>query len=390
MEKKKNRLELADIFSSHADDLLQGSTLCAEQLKAFNAIRQCRSAALGGHIDQCASCGHTRPSYNSCRNRHCPRCQSLKNVQWVDKLAASLPPVKHFHVVYTIPSCLHRLFYLNQEKAYSLLFKAAGKTLMQCAANPNFLGAQAGAVAILHTWGQTLVYHPHIHMIVPAGGLSEDLSEWIPSGKKFFLPVKVLSAMFRGILCRLLEQAVNNQEMKLPDEIESFSVLKQKCYLKPWVVYCEKPFSGSQRLIKYLGNYTHRVAISNHRLISHQDGKVTFSFKDYKQAAEVKAITLDALEFIRRFMQHVLPNGFYKIRYFGFMAICNIKTKLSECFALIGKTAFLSQLEGLPTIEVWRSLTGIDPLRCPKCGASKMKRLLLSDIKNEPIIINPG
>lgn len=372
MENKKNHVELADIFSSHAQDFLQSNRLCPEQVKAFTAIMQCRTAALGGHIDRCDECGFTRPSYNSCRNRHCPKCQSLKNAQWVDKLAANLPPVKHFHMVFTIPSILHHLFYLNQGKAYSLLFKAAGKALMQCAANPDFLGAQAGAVAILHTWGQTLTYHPHIHMIVPAGGLSEDLSEWIPSGKKFFLPVKVISAVFRGILCRLLEQAIHAGEIKLPEQEKSFKSLKQDCYLKPWVVYCEKPFSGSQSLVRYLGNYTHRVAISNHRLISHQDGRVTFSFKDYAQAGQAKEITLDALEFIRRFMQHVLPKGFYKIRYFGFMAICNIKSKLAECFTLIGKTAFLSQLEGLSAIDVWRSITGIDPLKCPKCGVGKM------------------
>lgn len=377
MENKKQPMELAEIFSSHANDFLQNNKLCPEQLKAFHAIMQCRTAALGGHVDRCDNCGFTRPSYNSCRNRHCPKCQSVKNAQWVDKLAANLPAVKHFHVVFTIPACLHKLFYLNQGKAYSLLFKAAGKALMQCAANPGFLGAQAGAVAILHTWGQTLVYHPHIHMIVPAGGLSEDLSEWVPSGKKFFLPVKVLSAVFRGILCRLLEQSVTTGEIKLPEGIKSFKKIKDDCYLKRWVVYCEKPFSGSARLIRYLGNYTHRVAISNHRLISQQDGKVTFSFKDYAQAAEVKVITVDALEFIRRFMQHVLPHGFYKIRYFGFMAICNIKSKLAECFSLIGKTTFLSQLEGLPAIEVWRSITGIDPLRCPKCGSGKMLKQLL-------------
>lgn len=372
MENKKQHIELADIFSRHADDFLQNNTLCPEQLKAFRAVMQCRTAALGGHIDRCDSCGFTRPSYNSCRNRHCPKCQFVKKAQWVDKLSANLPPVKHFHVVFTIPSCLHQLFYLNQGNAYSLLFKAAGKTLVQCAENPNFLGAQIGAVAILHTWGQTLVYHPHIHMIVPAGGLSHDLSEWVPSGKKFFLPVKALSAVFRGILCRLLEKAIISGEIKLPDEIDSFKKIKDKCYLKHWVVYCEKPFSGTDRLIRYLGNYTHRVAISNHRLIAQQDERVTFSFKDYTQHAVTKTITLDANEFIRRFMQHVLPSGFYKIRYFGFMAICNIKSKLAECFTLIGKTTFLSQLEGLPAIDVWRNITGIDPLKCPRCCIGKM------------------
>jgi hypothetical protein len=372
MENKKQSIEFADIFSGQAKDFLLKHALCAEQLKAFNAIMQCRTAVLGGHVDRCDNCGYTRQSYNSCRNRHCPKCQFVKKAQWVDKLAANLPPVKHFHVVFTIPGCLHKLFYINQSKAYSLLFEAAGKALMQCAANPAFLGAQAGAVAILHTWGQTLVYHPHIHMIVPSGGLSEDQMEWIPAGKKFFLPVKALSAVFRGILCRLLEQAVADGEIKLPDEVFSFSSVKNQCYQKQWVVYCEKPFSCADNLIQYLGNYTHRVAISNHRIRNYQDGKVSFCYKDYKSAGINKMITLDADEFISRFLQHVLPCGFYKIRYFGFMAMCNMKLKLQACFELIEKAAFLPILEGLTALEVWRSITGSDPLCCPKCNTGKM------------------
>jgi len=372
MENKKQSIELADIFSGQSKNFLRKHTLCAEQLKAFNAIMQCRTAVLGGHVDRCENCGYTRQSYNSCRNRHCPKCQFVKKAQWVDKLAANLPPGKHFHVVFTIPGCLHKLFYINQGKAYSMLFEAAGKALMQCAANPAFLGAQAGAVAILHTWGQTLVYHPHIHMIVPAGGLSEDMMEWIPAGRKFFLPVKALSAVFRGILCRLLEQAVAEGEIKLPEDIISFSSVKNQCYQKPWVVYCEKPFSCAENLIQYLGNYTHRVAIFNHRIRNYQDDKVSFCYKDYKAAGIKRMITLDADEFISRFLQHVLPCGFYKIRYFGFMAMCNMKLKLQACFDLIEKAAFLPVLEGLTALEVWRSITGNDPLRCPKCNTGKM------------------
>jgi hypothetical protein len=384
MENKRQSIELADIFSSHEKDFLQNHKLCPEQLKAFNAIMQCRTAVLGGHIDCCDNCGYTRQSYNSCRNRHCPKCQFVKKAQWVDKLAANLPAVKHFHVVFTIPKCLHKLFYINQDKAYSLLFKAAGKALIQCAANPQFLGAQVGAVAILHTWGQTLVYHPHIHMIVPAGGLSEDQMEWVPAAKKFFLPVKVLSNVFRGILCRLLEQAVVDGSVKLPDGLIDFKSVKAQCYQKKWVVYCAKPFSDSDRLIQYLGNYTHRVAISNNRIMSYQDGKVCFCFKDYKAAGISKRITLDANEFISRFMQHVLPCGFYKIRYFGFMAMRNMQTKLSQCFNLIEKAAFLPVLEGITALEVWRNITGGDPLCCPKCKTGKMMlqtALVINDLE---------
>lgn len=381
MENSRQNIELADIFSSHEKDFLQNHTLCPEQLKVFNAIMQCRTAALGGHMERCDTCGYTRQSYNSCRNRHCPKCQFIKTAQWVDKLAANLPAVKHFHVVFTIPNCLHKLFYINQSKCYSLLFKATGKALLHCAANPRFMGAQVGAVGILHTWGQTLTYHPHIHMIVPAGGLSEDQMEWVPSSKKFFLPVKVLSSVFRGILCRLLEQAIVAGDVKLPQDLGDFKSLKAQCYQKKWVVYCEKPFSDSNRLIQYLGNYTHRVAISNNRILEHHNGRVSFCYKDYKSAGISKSVSLDANEFIRRFMQHVLPCGFYKIRYFGFMAMCNMKEKLALCFDLIGKTAFLPVLQGLTALEVWRYITGADPLCCKMCKTGKMVPLMgMTDI----------
>jgi len=210
-------------------------------------------------------------------------------------------------------------------------------------------------------------------MIVPAGGLSEDQMEWVPAGKKFFLPVRVLSKVFRGILCKLLEHAVVNDSVKLPDGLMNFKSVKAQCYQKKWVVYCEKPFSDSDRLIEYLGNYTHRVAISNQRIQDHQDGKVCFCFKDYKSAGINRSITLDANEFISRFLQHVLPCGFYKIRYFGFMAMRNMQSKLARCFDLTEKSAFLPVLEGMTALEVWRNITGRDPLCCPICRTGKMK-----------------
>lgn len=372
MENKKQNIELSDIFRSHQEVFLQKQKLCAEQRKAFKAIMQCRTSALGGHIDRCNNCGYTKQAYNSCRNRHCPKCQFVKKAQWIDKLAGNLPPVKHFHVVFTIPACLHKLFYINQKMAYSLLFKAAGNALMQCAKNPKFLGAQVGAVAILHTWGQTLTYHPHIHMIVPAGGLSDDNMEWIPTDKKFFLPVKVLSAVFRGILCKFIDKAIIEGDIKLPIDIVDFKAIKEKCYKTNWVVYCEKPFSCSDSLINYLGNYMHRVAISNNRIIKHQDDKVAFSIKDYKSDGIRKNIKLDAEEFIRRFLQHVLPSGFFKIRYFGFMSLSNMQSKLAKCFELIEKVSFIPVLQGLSALEVWRNITGQDPLCCPKCKIGKM------------------
>jgi len=386
MENKKQAVELADIFRACGDDFLRTHNLCHDQLKAFDAITKCRTSALGGHADQCDHCGHIKQSYNSCRNRHCPKCMLIRKMQWVDKLAANLPPVKHFHVVFTIPSCLHTLFYINQSKAYGLLFKAAGQALLQCAANPDFLGAQSGAVAVLHTWGQTLVYHPHIHMIVPAGGLSADQMEWIPSPKKFFLPVKVLSNLFRGILCRFLEMAVANNEIALPNNIPDFSVLKKQCYQKKWVVYCQKPFAGAEGIIRYLGNYTHRVAISNHRINSFENEKVTFSYKDYKTGAMCKNLTLEATEFIRRFLQHVLPCGFYKIRYFGILALCNLGSKMETCLNLIAKNNYLPVLEGLNAVEVCQIVSGKDLCNCPVCKIGKMRTILAI----RPAILKPG
>jgi hypothetical protein len=303
----------------------------------------------------------------------------------VDKLAANLPPVKHFHIVFTIPQCLHKLFFLNQGKTYNLLFRAAGQALMKCAADPKLMGVQAGAVCVLHTWGQTLVYHPHIHMIVPAGGLSEDQMEWIPSHKKFFLPVKILSNVFRGLLCQILEQAVTAGDINLPDGTPDFGLLKDQCYLKNWVVYCQKPFAGPQNIIQYLGNYTHRVAISNQRIQSFENGKVTFGYKDYKSGAKQKSITLEADEFIRRFLQHILPCGFYKIRYFGILAICNIKSKLTQSIRLIGKAVYFPVLEGLTAVEVWSTVSGHDLLSCPKCKIGKL-------VNKQALVVNlePG
>ena len=372
MENKKQNTELADIFLKHKDEFYKSHRLCPEQSKAYDAIISCRTSTLGGHINKCDHCGFIRQAYNSCRNRHCPKCQFIKQVQWVDKLKANLIPVRYFHIVFTIPQCLHKTFYINQSVAYGLMFKAAGEALKICAANPKFLGAGTGAVGVLHTWGQTLTYHPHIHMIVPAGGLSEDGTEWIASGKRFFLPVKVLSGLFRGILSRLIGQAVAKNVIKLPDDIHGFGHLKNLIYSKKWVVYAKNPFAGPHRVIEYLGNYTHRVAISNHRIIAETDGKVTFRYKDYRNGKLNRYITLNAEEFIMRFLRHVLPCGFYKIRYFGLLAQCNAKTKLETCFTLIETDGFLPQLEGLPAIDVLQILTGKNPVCCPKCGKGKM------------------
>jgi len=256
-----------------------------------------------------------------------------------------------------------------------MLFKASAHALKTATTNPKFLGAQTGAVAVLHTWSQTLSYHPHIHMIVPAGGLSEDDMEWVSSGKNFFLPVKVLGGLFRGILCSYLEKTIIKGLLKLPNDLSNFKQFKNQLYKKPWNVYVKKPFANPERVVEYLGKYTHRVAISNHRIISDRDGNITFRCKDNKTGMFTKQITLDVNEFIRRFMQHILPCGFYKIRYFGIMALCNMQEKNELCFELIGKESFLPLLEGLPAFDVFREVTGKDPFCCPVCKKGKMKAI---------------
>ncbi|MDD2411795.1 MAG: IS91 family transposase [Bacteroidales bacterium] len=370
----RQNMELSDIFRHHAEIYKKSNILCVEQIKALNAISLCRTSMLGGHESFCESCGYVRNGYNSCRNRHCPKCQFIKKEQWVDKLASNLPPVKHFHFVFTIPHELNTLFMLNQGEAYNLLFKASAQSLMTLAAKNQHIGIQAGAVSVLHTWGQNLSYHPHIHMIVPAGGLSEDQMEWIYSSEKFFLPVKIMSLVFRGILFQLMEQAIKNETIKLSSDILNIAHLKSICYKKKWVVYAEKPFSNVNGIVKYLGNYTHRVAISNNRLIEHDGHNVTFIYKDYKNNGIKKTIKLDANEFIRRFLQHVLPCGFCKIRYYGFLSIRNMGETLKLVYKLISKTVYFSRLEGLCASDVWRELTGKDPFRCPKCNDGLMLR----------------
>lgn len=368
---QKHAVELSDIFRQHEELFSSGYQLCAVQRKAYTAITQCRTAKLGGHRYQCDQCRHASQAYNSCRNRHCPKCQFVKKSQWVDKLAANLPPTKHFHIVFTIPPCLHPVFYANQKQAYGFLFKAAGEALGRCAANIRFLGARYGAVAVLHTWGQTLTYHPHLHMIVPAGGLSEDAREWIPAHPKFFVDVKILSNVFRGMLWRLIESAIQAQQMRIPDGTAPES-LKQVCYRKNWVVYCEKPFKSPENVIAYLGNYTHRVAISNHRILAHENDQVTFRYKDYRNQGVSKNLTLDAYEFIRRFLQHILPEGLSKIRYFGFLALRHLKENVDQCIALLGKTVYLPILAGLNSLEVIQQLTGKNPFHCPVCQHGRM------------------
>lgn len=372
---KRSDIEVADVFRDCQQQLAQAN-LCSVQRKAVFDILRCRTMAAGGHLDQCSSCGYQRPAYNSCRNRHCPKCQYIKQVQWVDKLTGRLMPCRYFHIVFTIPEQLNPLFMYNQSPCYDLLFRAAWSALQKAGNNPRFLGAQVGTVAVLHTWGQTLSYHPHIHMIVPAGGLSEDNIEWMHSPKKFFVPVKALSSMFRGILIKSIMHLLKSGTLKIPDSYPDVPTLKQQLYQKRWQVYAKKAFGGMQSVLSYLGRYTHRVAISNQRLVSLKDGKVCFAYRDYRKGNKHGTMTLPVTEFCRRFLQHILPHGYYKIRYFGILAAVNMPTKREQAISLIGKTMLLPQWEGLPAYEIIQSITGKDPLLCPLCKQGRMLRIM--------------
>ena len=371
-ENKRQELELADILSFSLEGPQKGYKLCNVQKKAIKDITTCRTAAKGGHFSYCTNCSHKEQSYNSCRNRHCPKCQFIKQEQWVDKLKGRLLPGRYFHIVFTLPGLLRPLFYINQQNCYDILFQSAKEALIKVGSNPDFLGAEVGAVAVLHTWGQNLAYHPHIHMLVPAGGLSEDGTEWVVAPKKFFVPQKALALIFRGIMVKNIGEEMSKAALVLPEKFPDFKELKQKLYLKDWNVKSKKAFGGINSVLKYLGKYTHRVAISNSRLKKLEDGKVKFSYKNYRKHGLIDTMELDVFEFTKRFLQHILPLGFYKIRYIGILATKHIHTKREKAIDLIGKTMWLPVLEGLTSYEVIKSLTGKEPLLCPVCKKGLM------------------
>ena len=373
-ENKRHPHELAQILREYGQQYGMQYNLCAHQQKTMNAIIDCRTNALGGHTARCNSCGFEMQAYNSCRNKHCPKCQFIKQEQWIDKLKGRLLPVRHFHLVFTVPDTLHNIFYINQRYCYNALFSAAWQSVQKTAKNHSFLGAQAGAVALLHTWSQTLMYHPHIHMIVPAGGLSEDHMEWIKSGTKFFVPIKVIGKIFRDILCHYIETGIMEGNIKLPDN-QNWERLKNQLYEKNWIIYAQKPLSGVNSVLQYLGRYSHRVAIANSRIVQIEKDNVSFSYKDNRNHGIQKIMTIPALEFIRRFMQHILPDNFYKIRYYGIMAAIHTRTLLEQCLDLLGKVSYMPILDGLSVMEAYRKITGKEPFLCPECKKGIMMML---------------
>jgi putative transposase/transposase-like zinc-binding protein len=345
-----HRLEVADVFRQHEQEFLQrwGDTLSAQQLRAFRDICACRTAALGAHLEQCDHCPHQAIAYNSCRNRHCPKCQSTARDKWLAARSAELLPVPYCHVVFTLPQELSALGLQNPRLIYDVLFRAVSETLLTIAVDRRHLGAHVGFLAVLHTWSQKLLHHPHLHCVIPAGGLSPDHSQWLRCRQRFFLPVKVLSQMFRGKFLAFLGAAYRQKRLRLLgvltklDNPTGFDRFLRQLRSVNWVVFAKRSFGGPEYVIKYLARYTHRVAISNGRLIDMQSGHVTFRWRDSADGNQQKLMTLDAVEFIRRYLLHILPPGFVKIRHFGFLANRNRRQALPLCRSLLPPPACAS------------------------------------------------
>ena len=363
------------VFLRHGESFRRENNLSVVQLKAMQAVETCSTERAGFHSFICDNCGHTEIAYNSCRNRHCPHCQWLKQEMWIDKVKSRLLPVKYVHLVFTLPEFLNEFVLINHQLIYDMLFEASWHALSKCA--HSYSGVQTGALSVLHTWGQNLSLHPHIHMLVPAGGLDTDGMQWIISSEKFFLPVRALSKIFRARVMFLLLGALFDGSLKIPENREDKNVaeeLKALAKEKDWVVHSEKTRLSPVKVIEYLGRYIQRVAISNHRIESVEEDKVCFSYKDYADKGKRKSMSLEPLEFIRRFMLHILPRRFCKVRYYGIFSIRNRNTKLVQCFALIDKVRLPPRFAGLNTIQILKLLTGNDYSLCPCCKTGHMQK----------------
>ena len=370
-------LEVADIFRLHgpAFRAAQGDRFVRAHRRVMGAIETCRTATLGGHVEQCDSCGLVRVSFNSCRNRHCPKCQGLARAQWLADRQADLLPVPYFHVVFTVPPPVAAIALQNKAIVYDVLLKAAAETIRTIAADPRHLGGEAGMIAVLHTWGQTLTHHPHAHCIVPGGALAPD-GRWIACRPNFFLPVHVLSRLYRRLFLKRLQAAFHQRALVLTGDLaplkEPAAFIHHLMALRrvKWVVYAKRPFGGPQQVLKYLGRYTHRVAIANTRLIACEGGRVSFRWKDYRAGNKSKVITLDADEFIRRFLLHVLPTGFRRIRHFGFLANACRTTKLAAIRVALEAPAPPPAVTHDDYRERCATLTGHHIDVCPACGGT--------------------
>ena len=377
-------LEVAQVFRAFGPAYREdhGPAIPLRHKRVMGAIESCRTAELGCHVDQCDQCGALRISYNSCRNRHCPKCQSLDKERWLQAREEEVLPTSYFHAVFTLPEGVRPLALRNQKVVYHLLFQSASETLTRLAKDPKHLGAEIGLIAMLHTWTQTLMDHPHLHCLIPGGGLSPDGKQWVPSREDFFLPVKVVSVLFRGKFLDGLKKAYAAGELTFAGQIEglkdpsAFKRLLQDLYEQDWEVYCKPTLRNPEKLMDYLGRYTHRVALSNDRLVKIEGSQVTFRWRDSADQNKIKLLTLEAFEFIRRFLLHVLPDQFVKIRYYGILSHRNRKGKLLRCRRLLG-VRMEKESKKAPR-ETWEDLltriTGVDPRVCPHCGKGKMIR----------------
>jgi Putative transposase/Transposase zinc-binding domain len=375
-------LELGDIFRLHGPAYLTtfGAALSREQKQALKAIAACRTAALGGYVEQCDQCGYQKIAYCSCRNRHCPKCSARARAQWLEQRAAELLPVEYFHVVFTVPQLLAPLALQNQRLVYGILFRAAAETLLQIAADPRHLGARLGFLAVLHTWGQNLHPHPHLHCVVPGGGIAPDRSRWIACRRQFLFPVKVLSRLFRAKFIAYLSTAFREGKLGFHGELKSlgekrnFAQWLKRLAATEWVVYAKPPFGGPRQVLKYLARYTHRVAIANQRLVSLENGRVTFRWKNYARASELAIMTLPAEEFIRRFLLHVLPSGFVKVRHFGFLANRGRQDNLRLCRQLLAASS--TEPRRLDPPDSHANEPAANTLdHCPRCKVGSMRIL---------------
>ena len=378
-------LEVADIIRAAGELFIEQNRhwLRWKHVKVLRAIERCRTAALGGHLDECTRCGYRAISFNSCRNRHCPKCQTAARDRWIAARQKELLPTRYLHVVFTLPGRLSPLVLQNKKIIYHLLFRTSAETLLEVARNPEHLGAEIGFFSVLHTWSQKLTAHPHVHCVVPAGGLSPDHTRWIRSRDNYFLPKGVLAELFRGKFVDALKEAFQNGQLhfhgdlKLLAQPEIFAAWLRPLHRQDWVVYLKRPFGGPAYVVQYLGRYTHRVAISNHRLVSFKDGQVTFRWRDSAHHNEQKLMTLSVDEFLRRFLLHILPKGFVRIRNFGFLANRRRSTLLPLCFQLLGTTP-------QPPAEEHSSSTedAAELYRCPHCGGPMkvIERLTAAEI----------
>lgn len=371
-------VDMADIMRQHMPDYtMQFGNTPVKFKKVTEHICSCKTSALGGHIYQCNTCKTKRISYNSCRDRHCPKCQGVARAVWVDKRVSELLPVGYFHVVFTVPDSFNGISFKMKKQFYDILYKSASETLLELGRDKKWLGANIGFMAVLHTWGQNLLEHPHLHCIVPGGGIRLDGKKWLSFRDNYLIPVAVMSKLFRGKFLHFFSAAIKNKAIELPQENmpDGLNAFINNQYKKEWVVYSKEPFGTAEQVVKYLGRYTHRIAISNQRLINYENDKVTFVWKDYADENKKKEMTLNAAEFIHRYFLHILPDHFVRIRYYGILSNRGKNDKLDRCFSLLRKRRERKERIKNSITAMILAITGKDVTQCPQCHNGRFEEI---------------